>query len=948
MQSRDMPIHVDTLAMTSSIPLTPMQSLDSVVLDLESADLALQSDTPLRSRDTLSVDVQSLGVEISPSPSLQSRTDISVELQSLRLDMSPSVPMDSRDLLSVDHQSPDSDMSPSIPMESRDTVSIDLESIDLDMLPSSPIQARDAISIDLHSADSNMDSSIQVESRDTISVNLHSADLDMSSSSIQMESRDSISLDVEDLDTADVEVDTPDMYVKKLGPRTIGVGGKFFIPAEDLPPTLYDRSFNNPFSPYTMDEPSDVEGYDTIESDDVTTTEDDRGRDDIAYDSYEDDGWYDETPPEPTMTVPWLMPRRTDGSFSTRTLSRRGFLGDHAVGVDAGINGHAGDIGLPSVRPSPKPMSEDIRPGLGASIALSVIVGLVILVLTVYTGLKYRRKKRDLKSSEREKDSGREDEGEDEDTFTGLGRGGNDTEIDEEKGLKSPSPSAIGDTPGTKKGFRLWSPLPLFSPSRSQSRSRELDTPPPTRRAVLCSPSPVFTSLRTSSPGPSSSPAPSPAPSPLSRSSMPRGDTMQSLMDALDSPLPLPLETIDEAGEELSLRSRASLKDLHHRLSTASTSDSIRRLSATSTYSTCSERSSIYDDVQSNENHSYERSNSVSSESSDSSSAYLETPVRIQTPVLADESAGVNRFEQAGGLLLPTMPSAASIHEALDDMIGLFSPPPVAAQKRADITVRSGLREDDEELDALAKAAEAIGKVAFAQLQKNAQTQSSPSLAAFESPARPTRPHNPLIKNPLFSLGEDEDSEPSWTPVAEKQIDSPRPPPPTRRHTLPIALLSRRSSIPPSPKPESRYSELYSKDHLQRALSAIRSRQNSLPTVSESDSSGPSSFVQAAYKFTASMGAEKIQLQQRRMTLTTKYENAMARPATPEQQEPTPERLALAKFLASVADTEDDDDEDDFTPYWGSEDEADARWLVYEENFPLPESGLPQIMVTCH
>ena len=97
------------------------------------------------------------------------------------------------------------------------------------------------------------------------------------------------------------------------------------------------------------------------------------------------------------------------------------------------------------------------------------------------------------------------------------------------------------------------------------------------------------------------------------------------------------------------------------------------------------------------------------------------------------------------------------------------------------------------------------------------------------------------------------------------------------------------------------------------------------------------------------MGAEKIQLQQRRMTLTTKYENAMAmaRPTTPEQQEQTPERLALAKFLASVADTEDDD-EDDFTPYWGSEDETDSRWLVYEENFPLPESGLPQIMVTCH
>jgi hypothetical protein len=68
----------------------------------------------------------------------------------------------------------------------------------------------------------------------------------------------------------------------------------------------------------------------------------------------------------------------------------------------------------------------------------------------------------------------------------------------------------------------------------------------------------------------------------------------------------------------------------------------------------------------------------------------------------------------------------------------------------------------------------------------------------------------------------------------------------------------------------------------------------------------------------------------------------------PEASGQTPERLALAKFLASVADTEEEEDEDDFTPYWGSEDETHSRWLVYEENFPLPESGLPQIMVTCH
>jgi hypothetical protein len=112
-----------------------------------------------------------------------------------------------------------------------------------------------------------------------------------------------------------------------------------------------------------------------------------------------------------------------------------------------------------------------------------------------------------------------------------------------------------------------------------------------------------------------------------------------------------------------------------------------------------------------------------------------------------------------------------------------------------------------------------------------------------------------------------------------------------------------------------------------------------------------SSFVQAAYKFTATMGAERTKLENRRASITTKYENAMNqsdRDVKTVGHSPTPERIALARFLASVADTEEEEDQDDFTPYWGSEEESDSRWLVYEENFPLPESGLPQIMVTCH
>lgn len=622
MQSRGISSNLDISESTSSTHLPFVQSRDAIPLDLQTADLM---SFPLHTRDTLSVDSEplDLDIEILPSSSLHSRGDISVGLESLELDRLQLLsPMDTRDTISVDLQSVDLDMSR--PIESRDTITVDLRPIELDTFkfdmpliarntisaevespdlhviqPSVLMDTRDILNIDVDSMNSAnlmvdisdsgvselesrdtmslglqseglniLDSPIPMRPRDTISIDIQPLDMDFLHSDDSLESRGTLAVDIHSQDVVDVEVDTSDLEItKKLGPRTIGIGGKFTIPAKDLPPTLYDRSSRNPFSPFEPEDPSPsaVEVYEPVEPEEATMTEDDRGRDDIAYENYEDDAWYDDEPSEPTMTVPWLMPRRTDGSFSTRTLSRRGFLGDHVVGLDAGINGHAGDIGLPSVRPSPTPMSEDIRPGLGASIALSVIIGLVALVLTVFAGMKYRRKKRNLESSEREKNSGRDDEGEDEDAFTGPGRTGNDTEIDEEKGLKSPATSGMGDTPHAKKGFRLWSPLPLFSPSRSRSRSRELETPPPTRRAVLCSPSPVFTSLRTSSPGPSPSPVPSPAPSPLSRSAIQRGDTMQSLMDALDSPLPLALDTIDEGEEEVSLRSRPSIKDLHNR-----------------------------------------------------------------------------------------------------------------------------------------------------------------------------------------------------------------------------------------------------------------------------------------------------------------------------------------------------------------------------------------------
>jgi hypothetical protein len=751
-----------------------------------------------------------------------------------------------------------------------------------------------------------------------------------------MQSRYTVSLNTDtDLDSrapplAEVEVDAP--ITKKLGPRSIGFGGKFSTPATDLPPTIYDRSISNSFSPVILDGQLDEVIYDTSYAE-LALSE----ANPVELDIYEeeDDYVYTHRP----LTVPWLLPR-ADGS---RGLVRRGFLGMHEAGMEGGINGNAGsNLDLPSVRPSQRPLSEEARPGLEASIALSVIIGLAAIILTAYAGLSYRRKKRVNKSS-----STKENGFEDEEAFTGA----RENEVDEEKGLKSPASAIMEDsqTPHGRKGFRLWSPLPLFSPIQSPSRGPDVATPPaPHRRAVLCSSSPVLAPLVTSF---SPAPSPSPGPSPLNRVSIP-GETMQSLMDALDSPLPLELDTIHESNERTSMRSMSSLEQLHHRLSTASEADSMRRHSATSTYSTCSERSSIHsknedDDAISDDAHLPERSNSVSSESS---SVYLETPARIQTPALGDIVTGGPRIPSSG-LQIPSAPSAASIHEALDDMIGLFTQPPDIPPSQ----------EDGEELDALAKAAEAIGKIAFAQLQSNSGRNICISPTDTSSPeplAQPIRPHNPLIKNPLFSLGEETpeqavDQNLTVDHTAETSINSPRPAPAPRRHTLPIALLSRRSSLPTSPKPEpSRYSELYNKDHLQRALSGIRSRQNSLPTVSESATEMGSAFVQAAYEFTASMGAERVQLEQRRMTLTTKYENAMAKRNSldfyPEAQEQTPERIALAKFLASVADTEAEDDEDNFTPYWGSEDETHSRWLVYEENFPLPESGLPQIMVTCH
>jgi hypothetical protein len=744
---------------------------------------------------------------------------------------------------------------------------------------------------------------------------------------LPMRSRDTVSLDVDSPGLSDVQINAP--LTKKLGPRSIGFGGKFSIPATDLPPTIYDRSDSNPFSPMTLDDQMEEVIYDTSDAELVLSEPD--LVEPMIYEE-EDDYVYTHRP----LTVPWLLPR-ADGS---RGLVRRAYLGLHDPGMQPGVNGNAGsNVDLPSVRPSPRPMSQEVRPGLEASIALSVIIGLAAIVITAYAGLSYRRKKRANKSS-----STKDNVCEDEEAFTGA----RENEVDEEKGLKSPVPSVMNDsqTPHGRKGFRLWSPLPLFSPKQSPRSGPDVATPPaPHRRAVLCSPSPVLAPLVTSF-----SPAPSPSlgPSPLSRVSIP-GETMQSLMDALDSPLPLELDTIHEANERTSMRSMSSLEQLHHRLSTASESDSMRRHSATSTYSTCSDHSSIHQDEEavSDDAHLPERSNSVSSESS---SVYLETPARIQTPALGDLVTDGPRIPSTG-LQLPSAPSAASIHEALDDMIGLFTQPPDNPRPQ----------EDGEELDALAKAAEAIGKIAFAQLQSNSGRNICISPTDTSSPetfAQPIRPHNPLIKNPLFSLGEETPEQGvaqtlTIDRTAETSINSPRPAPAPRRHTLPIALLSRRSSLPTSPKPEpSRYSEIYNKDHLQRALSGIRSRQNSLPTVSESATEMGSAFVQAAYKFTASMGAERVQLEQRRMTLTTKYESAKAKRNSldfyPEAQEQTPERIALAKFLASVADTEEEDDEDDFTPYWGSEDETHSRWLVYEENFPLPESGLPQIMVTCH
>jgi hypothetical protein len=149
---------------------------------------------------------------------------------------------------------------------------------------------------------------------------------------------------------------------------------------------------------------------------------------------------------------------------------------------------------------------------------------------------------------------------------------------------------------------------------------------------------------------------------------------------------------------------------------------------------------------------------------------------------------------------------------------------------------------------------------------------------------------------------------------------------------------------------------MYGKDHLQRGLLGLRARQNSLPTVSESEAMAPSDCVRAAYQFTANMDKERVRLETRRKQLffpAAAVEVVATRAVEMEKElEPTPEREALARFLTSVSETEDDEEsEESFSPYTGTEWEDDdecSRWLVYEENFPLPESGLPQIMVTCH
>jgi hypothetical protein len=145
----------------------------------------------------------------------------------------------------------------------------------------------------------------------------------------------------------------------------------------------------------------------------------------------------------------------------------------------------------------------------------------------------------------------------------------------------------------------------------------------------------------------------------------------------------------------------------------------------------------------------------------------------------------------------------------------------------------------------------------------------------------------------------------------------------------------------------------------------------SLPTVSESEHDhkpeseseaatmgpSPSEFVKAAYKFTAAanMNAERLRLENRRKELFTPAYDIKAVPRSQDQGEegggPSPERAALTRSLASVSESEDgEESEESFSPYAGTEwDEDDGnRWLVYEENFPLPDTGLPQIMVTCH
>jgi hypothetical protein len=200
-----------------------------------------------------------------------------------------------------------------------------------------------------------------------------------------MQSRATVSLDTHpniDTDTdslspalAEVEVDAP--VTKKLGPRSIGFGGKFSTPATDLPPTIYDRSISNPFSPVIFDDQLDEVIYDTSIAELVLSE-----ADFVDSDIYEEDDDYVYT--HRPLTVPWLLPR-ADG---TRGLVRRGFLGAHDAGMESGLNGNAGsNLDLPSVRPSPRPMSEEVRPGLEASIALSVIIGLAAIVLTAYAGL---------------------------------------------------------------------------------------------------------------------------------------------------------------------------------------------------------------------------------------------------------------------------------------------------------------------------------------------------------------------------------------------------------------------------------------------------------------------------------------------------------------------------------------------------------------------------------